>query len=355
MPEKRKMSLDEIRSLHGGYWRYDILDFHYLYNHYFPPKELIERLQEKLPKIIDNYPSTHKVIAKSLAKWKDDEWFNENNLVLGNGSSELIKVLNQIMPKVTVPIPIFNEYVQLPKERMNLFLVGEADKFKIDIGALIDSIEESKSEFVVLNNPNNPIGNVLAKSDIEKLLETGVKVVVDEAFIDFCRDLSVEDLVPKYKNLIVIYSCTKSMGFAGLRLGYMLTTNEEVKEKVKGLLPIWNINSIAEAFIEIFPDFRKDYENSIKKTLDDKKYLFEKLKEIPFLEPYESCTNFVFCKTSVSARKLAEILYGRYNILIKDGLNQASLKSDSYVRMGVKTKEDNDKLIEALKQIRENT
>ena len=117
--KEKKLSLDEVRSLHGGYWRYDILDYHYLYNHYFPTKELITKLQEKLAIIIDNYPSTQRIIAKLLSRWKEEDYFNKDNLIVGNGSSELIRVLNQIMTKVTVPIPTFNEYVQLPKEKMN--------------------------------------------------------------------------------------------------------------------------------------------------------------------------------------------------------------------------------------------
>lgn len=351
MSEEKKLNLDEAKNLHGGYWRYDILDFHYLYNHYFPTKELIAKLQEKLPTIIDTYPSTQRIIAKLLSKWKDEDYFNENNLIVSNGSSELIRILNQIMTKVTVPIPTFNEYVQLPKEKMNLFIMEEKNKFKIDIDELIKSIEKSKSEFVAINNPNNPVGNVLTRKEIEELLQTGVNVVVDQAFIDFCREHSVEDLVAKYENLIVIMSCSKTMGFAGLRLGYLLSTNEEIKNKIKKLSPIWNINSLAETLIELFVDFKKDYEYSLERITEDREELFENLKTISFLEPYPSNANFIFCKTTVSSRKLAEILFNKYNILIRYSLNQDTLKSDEYIRIAVKKKQEHDKLISALKEI----
>jgi len=322
-----------------------------LYNHYFPTKELIKVLQKKLAQVVDNYPSTHRIIAKLLARWNNADYFNESNLVVGNGSSELIRILDQIMDKVTVPIPTFNEYVQLPKEKMNLFLNDENTRFKLDIDKLIDSVNKSKSNFVVINNPNNPIGNLLIRKEIEKLLQTGVMTIVDEAFIDFCPEHSVEDLVLNYENLILIKSCSKTMGFPGLRLGYMLTTNDEIKNKVKRLLPIWNINSLSEVFIEIFPEFEKDYQKSIEKTLEDRNYLFKQLKTLTFLEPYETYTNFIFCRTSISSRKIAENLFDKHNILIKCGLNQETLKSDEYIRIGVKTKEENDKLIFALKQI----
>lgn len=351
MPKlKKKLNLDEIRSLHGGYWRYKLLDYHYLYNHYFPTRKLVARLQKKLPELIDNYPSTHRVIAKLLARWESRPYFNENNLIIGNGSSELIRVMNQIMDRITVPIPTFNEWVQLPKERLNLFFTDEKKKFKIDIDKLIYSANKSQSNFIVVNNPNNPVGNVLDRNETTRLLKTKKIIVVDEAFVDFCPQVSVEDLISQYQNLVVIKSCSKSMGFPGLRLGYLLTSNGRIKEEIKKFLPIWNINALTEYFIEIFPEFEKDYQESIRKTLEDKEDLFEKLKKISYLEPYESFTNFIFCKTRVSGRKLTEVLYNKYNLLVKDGLNQDILKSDCYIRIGVKTREENDLLIKVLKE-----
>ena len=344
--------LDKIRNSHGGYWRYDFLDFHYLFNSYFPTKELCKILKRELLTLISSYPSTQKVIAELLSKWSKKDYFNKDNLIVSNGSSELIKILNEITTKITVPVPTFNEYVQLPKERINLFPLKEENKFKLNPDELIKVIKKTKSDFTVINNPNNPTGNITTRPEIEKILKTGVITIIDEAFIDFCKKYSVEDLVPKYKNLIVLKSLTKVMGAGGLRVGYLLTTNEKIKNEVKKRLPIWNINSISERFIELFVDFKKDYEESIKKTIKDRYYLFGKLKEIPYLKPWPPNANFIFCETSINNRKLAETLLDKYNILIAYGLNQKNLKSDKYIRIGVRTKRDNDKLISALRKIK---
>ncbi len=187
---------------------------------------------------------------------------------------------NKIITKITIPVPTFNEWVRLSKEKMVLFPLEEKNKFQLDPDELIRTIKKTKSEFTAINNPNNPTGNTMGRKEIEKILKTGTITIIDEAFIDFCKEYSVEDLVPKYKNLIVVKSLTKSMGLGGLRMGYLLTTNQKIKDKVRECLPIWNINSVAERFIELFIDFKRDYENSIKKTLIDKEYLFKKLKEI---------------------------------------------------------------------------
>lgn len=346
-----KIKLEKIWNLHGGYWRYDFLDFYYLFNSYFPNKKIYKILKEELPVLVQNYPSTQKAIAKSFSKWNKEKYFNEENLIIGNGSSELITVLNRLITKVVIPIPTFNEYVQLPKDKLILFPLKESNNFQLDEEELIKVIRKTKSGYVVINNPNNPTGNITTREQIKKILKTETITVIDESFIDFSKEYSVEDLVPKYKNLVIIKSLTKSMGLGGLRVGYLLTINKKIKEKTKEYLPIWNINSLAERFIELLPDFKKEYDDSIKKTIQARDNLFQKLKEISYLESYKPFANFIFCKTKISSRKLAEILFNKYDILIKSGLNQKSLWSDSYIRIGVRNSKDNERLIKTLRKI----
>ncbi len=347
----KKLSLKEVRSFHGGYWRYDLLDFHYLVNCHFPTKGIYDRIKEKLPDLIEHYPSTQRVVTSLLAKWKDKDYFTEENLIVTNGSSEAIRALNQIVGKVTVPIPVYNEYVELPKEKLNVFLLSEDNGFKLDIGLFIEEIKKSGSDFAVINNPNNPTGYIVPREDIIKILETGVNLIVDEAFIDFSIEDSVEDLVEKYDNLILVKTVTKTMGLAGLRLGYVLTTNKDIRDKIKSILPVWNVNSIAEFFVEIFPEYEKVYWDSVETTKKEREELLSELRKIPFLEPFETGSNFIFCKTKISSRELAETLYDKYKILLRSELNQKDLKSDNFIRVAIRKKEDNDKLISALREI----
>lgn len=351
-----KMSLDEVRSLHGGYWKCDHIDFHYLFNHHFPTKEFYEELAKNLPLIGNYYPSSQNVLASLLSKWREEEYFNSQNLIVGNGSSELIRLLNDhVITKATVPLPTFNEFARIDNSKIHKFLLEEKDRFSIDTDKLIYEANKSKSEFAVIINPGNPVGNLTPLTGIEKILKSGINLVVDEAFMTFAgRENSAEQLIHKYKNLIVIASCTKSIGIAGLRLGYMITTNEDVKKKMRAHIPIWNINSITESLLEIFPKYKKQHEESIVKSVEDTKWFFEQLKNISYLEPFPTHANAVFCKVDGSARKLAETLYDRYSLMVKEGLNQKEFNSnlyDSYVRLGVRNKEDNEKLISALHKI----
>ncbi len=346
-----KYTFKEIKNRFGGYWRYDILNFYYLANSYFPSEAMLEELKEKLSQLAKNYPSTQRKIAELMAQWKDKPYFTVENLIVGNGSSELIKALNSLVTKITIPIPCFNEFVQLPEEKMHIIETKAENSFQPKADELIEQIKQSNSQWTVINNPGNPSGGLMAREEIEKILQTGVITIVDEAYIDFSPGYSVEDLVLKYNNLVIVKSLTKAAGAAGLRVAYLLTTNQEIKEGVKKYLPIWNINAIAECFIELFPKHQAVFRESIKKTIEDRDYLFEKLKEIPYLTPLLSGGNFVFCKTSKGAQELAEKLLEEHNIFIKPGLHQLSLQSDQYLRIGARPKEDIDKIIKCLKTL----
>lgn len=349
-----KLSIDKVRSFHGGYWRHSHIDFHYLFNHYFPTPEFYAELAEKLKIIGNYYPSSQKVLAELLSKWKDEEYFSANNLIVANGSSELIRLFNDhVVTKATVPLPTFNEFIRLPDQKIHKYLLEEKENFALNPDKLIREIKMSNSEFAVIINPNNPVGNLIPLEYIEKILKTGVNLMIDEAFMAFAgKEHSAEQLVPRYKNLIIIASCTKSIGIAGLRLGYLLSSNEDVKEKIRSHIPIWNINSIAEYVLEAFPKYKKEHAESIRKSVEDTKWFFEKLKGIIYLRPFPTYANAVFCKVDGSARKLAEILYERYGLMVKEGLNQKDFNTDFYVRFGVRNKEDNQKLLNALNEIR---
>lgn len=348
-----KPSLDAIRSLHGGYWRHDHLDFHYLFNHYFPTAEVYAELARQLPIIGNYYPSSQKTLAQLLSKWKDADYFTADNLIIGNGSSELIRLLNDhVITKITVPLPTYNEFVRLPDEKINKYVLDEANSFAFDPGKLLQEVNQSQSEYAVVINPNNPVGNLTSLAAIETVLKAGVTLIVDESFIVFAgAKYSAEQLVPRYKNLVVVTSCTKSIGIAGLRLGYLLTSNEAIKEKLRYHIPIWNINSLTEHLIEIFPNYQKEHEESIIKSMADTRWFFAGLQAISYLEPYPTFANAVFCKVQGSSRQLAEILYDKYNLMVKEGLNQKEIKTDAYIRLGVRNRQDNEKLLAALKEI----
>jgi len=223
------------------------------------------------------------------------------------------------------------------------------------------SVKNSKSNFAVIINPNNPTSTITEKDKIINILEKLQDldgIIVDESFIDFAGDReehSVQPLVDQYPNLILLRSLSKEFGVPGLRLGYIVTSNQELKEKINHYLPIWNINSIAEKFIESFPRYQNEYDDSIEQILSDRKDFIKMVDDIDMLEVIEGKANFLFCKITtkdINSTQLRNRLFSRHDMLIKDCLNKTSL-DDRFVRISVRKPEENEKLVKAIKEIEE--
>ena len=350
------MDLDDMRRKHGGYWRYAAVDFHYLFNQYFPPPSLYAELQQALPVLANSYPSSQEVLAELLAIWKEAPYARAADLVVGNGSSELIRLLmNGIVTRATVPLPTFNEFTLGGPDRVHLYPLDESRAFAVDVDRLLREVERSRSDYAVIVNPNNPVGNLVPVSGIRRILDSGVRLIVDEAFIAFAeRSSSAEPLVAEYDNLVVVTSLTKSIGIAGLRLGYVLTRNEDIKRRLRALLPIWNVNALAESVLEMLPRYRAEHAASLARIKADTQWFATELQAITYLEPFPTHGNAVFCQVHGSARRLAEWLFDTHRFIVKEGIRQADfVSSASYVRLGVRNRADNTRLLQALQEFNE--
>lgn len=215
-----------------------------------------------------------------------------------------IKLLNdRVMTKTTVPLPTFNEFTVRPGQDVHRYPLSEDDRFTLDVDRLLDEIRRSRSDYAVIVNPNNPVGNLVGVDDVRRILDSGVHLVIDEAFMAFADPRhSAEPLTTDYDNLVVVTSTTKSVGIAGLRLGYVLTANPHIKQRLREALPIWNVNSLAEYGLETFPRYRAAHRESIDRIKGDTRWFYEALQDIPYLEPYPTHANAVFCRVRGSAR-----------------------------------------------------
>ncbi len=348
-----------VSGLHGGLWRYGLLDFCYLVNVYFPNENMFAQLSRELPILTRNYPSAQNTLRKLLSRWYLDDKFNEDNLLVGNGASEFIKILNKhFVKKITIPLPTFNEYEDLEEERKNYLYLRENEDFKLDPNEYLHALKNSGSNFGLLINPNNPTGSFNSKDDIVHIIRECQSldgIIVDESFINFSGRMnvdSIQSLVTEFPNLIVIHSLAKEFGIPGLRLGYFLTSNKKILQKVREYVPIWNINSVAERFLELFPDYKKDFEESIKKSIIDRDDMYKELRHITYLKTFPSYGNFFLCKiinNELTSEKLfSKLLY--HNIFIKDCSNKTSL-DNRFVRIAVRSAAENKILIDELQKL----
>jgi len=352
--------VDRLSNLYGGYWKYDFIDFCFLFNLYFPPEHLYSKIAYDLPLLINNYPSAHHKICSLLSQWYSEDGFVKRNILVGNGASEFIKIFNRhIIKKITIPVPSFNEYEDLKKSQINYLELKEEENYILNADMFINSVKKSGSNFALIINPNNPTSTVTQREDILKILENlnyldGI--IVDESFIDFTgkrEKFSVQPFVNQFSNLIVVRSLSKEFGIPGLRLGYLVTSNDIIRKKVNQYLPIWNINSLAERFIELFPRYQREYNQSIKQIIKDNEEFRNELNNIDMIEVIDGKANYLFCKIltkKINSTKLRNILFSKHNLLIKDCSNKTSL-DDRFVRISVRKPYENRILIDALKKV----
>lgn len=279
--------------------------------------------------------------------------------MVGNGAAELINVLGHVLKgKIAISIPAFNEYIRCFEDCDIVKINSADDGYKLDVEKLINQIDNV--DIITIINPDNPSGDFIEYNDIIRIIEKASKankrVIIDESFIDFADSnkkytLLQSELLKKYKNLIVIKSISKSYGIPGIRLGILASGDRDLLEKIKEKMAVWNINSYAEYFLQIATLYKNDYEVACRKIAEERKRFYEKLKNIKYIVPYESQANYIMCKMkNGDSTELANYLISYYNILIKDLKNKDGFKEKNYIRLAVKTNEENEELIEALKK-----
>ena len=299
-----KDKLSKFQGRYGGYWRYPkLLDFCYLVNPYYPPQQLMDEIKANFEHLIADYPSGLDVNCLLAAKYFG---IKKNHIVVGNGASELIKALMELSPgNIGIVVPTFEEYAnrKIPSEVIT-FQPVDSD-FRYGASELIEFFDDKEISSLLLINPDNPSGNYVTKNDVLRLAswasQKDIRLIVDESFIDFA-ETGFEDTVLKdeilsaYPKLVVVKSISKSFGVAGLRLGVLASSDEELLESIKSEISIWNINSFAEFYLQIWEKYQKDYAAGIEKFKASRKAYVSELNTISAIRVLPSESNYVMCE-----------------------------------------------------------
>lgn len=352
LEDKYKM----IAGRFGGYWRYPKLkDFCYLVNPFFPTKRMMREIESNLEALIRGYPSGMRV--NTLLGSRN---FNvkQGRLVIGNGAAELIKTLLSIKDFGVLGIvrPTFEEYPRRYERSKMMVYTSDNEGFRYNEDDLISYFGHHKIDTLVLINPDNPSGNYIANAGIDAILQwtkkKGLSLIVDESFADFVgveahRSLIDDDILSNNKQLYAIKSISKSYGVPGIRLGVLASSDEETIGAIRENLPIWNINSIAEFFMQIYMKYDNDYQTSLGRIIDARESFASKLNKIPYLQVYKSEANYIMCKVlRGTSQSLAEYLL-HHNMLIKD-LTSKIGSEKQYIRVAVRNDDENALLVKAL-------
>jgi histidinol-phosphate/aromatic aminotransferase/cobyric acid decarboxylase-like protein len=214
----------------------------------------------------------------------------------------------------------------------------------------------------LLINPDNPSGNYISKSDVLTLAkwcnEKTIRLIVDESFVDFTDDFQNNSLLKNRilkdnQNLIIIKSISKSYGVPGLRLGGVMSSDVKLINEIKKEVTIWNINSFAEFYMQIFGKYDSDYKESCRLFINERERFYNDLLRISWLRIIPSQANYFLCEVldKFTATELMRVLLIKHNIFIKDCSTKVGFDNRNYVRIAVRGKNDNEKLFNELKEM----
>ena len=353
--------LHKYYTRYGGFWRFpQMLDFCYLVNPYFRRSKIIDEMEANFRTLLGEYPSGMKVNTLLASKcWG----VKEEYIIPGNGAAELIKALMEnVEGTLGVTRPTFEEYPNRTDESKVVAFIPRNRDFRYTADDLMVHFGQHPVEALLLINPDNPSGNFIPLPDICRLAawceERGVRLIVDESFVDFSESWETSTLLcdtylERYPHMAVMKSISKSYGVPGLRLGIMASADRGLIARMKQQVSIWNINSFAEFFMQIFNKYEDDYRLACRKFIGVRHTFLQQLKEIPFLHVMPTQANFVLCEVRepYTASQLAQRLLRDHNILISACSAKKGIAPNRYVRLAVRSQEDNERLIDALKSV----
>jgi len=358
---KEEVKYHEYHRRYGGYWRFpQMLDYCYLVNPFFPPKRMRDELKANFDILLENYPSGMYVNSLLAGKYFG---IKQDYVVVGNGAAELIKVVMEehAEDKVGIIYPTFDEYPnRLQKEQIVPFIVDTPD-FRYGADDLMKFYADKGIKLLLLINPDNPSGNFIPKQDVLRLAEwckkQGIRLIVDESFVDFTEgyeqnSLLHNDILETYPTMMVMKSISKSYGVPGLRLGIFASANKEMIAKIKKEVSIWNINSFGEFYMQIFGKYEKDYKRACQLFVEEREAFKAELDTISYLHIVPSQANYFMCEVidKYTSAELTQKLIDNDVIISNCGL-KTNMAGKQLIRLAVRNREDNRKLVSILKAL----
>lgn len=358
---KGEVKYHEYRKRYGGFWRFPkLLDYCYLVNPFFPTQRMKDELRSNFDTLLSEYPSGMWVNSLLAGKYFG---VNQDYIVVGNGAAELIKVVmeSHASAKVGVVFPTFDEYPNRLRPEQIVPYVTHNKDFAYTADDLMAYFDDKGIKLLLLINPDNPSGNFIAQRDIMRLAQwckqKHVNLLVDESFVDFAtghvdNTMLRDEILESFPNMMVMKSISKSYGVPGLRIGVLASSDKALIAKVKKEVPIWNINSFAEFYMQIFGKYESDYRLACDKFREERDRFFNELKTIPYLRVIPSQANFFLCEVvdKYTSAQLTQLLI-EHDVLISDCARKRNMAGQNLIRLAVRGSADNDKLIGILQSL----
>ena len=328
-------------------------------NPYGLPEEIIEEILRKAKNLeYSRYPNANSV---KLSEIVSSFWgLTRDNIVIGNGSDELIdyliKAFSEKGRRIITTAPSFAMYkiysiinganfVQIPLSQSN---------FSLNEDKVLEEAKKEDSSIVFIAYPNAPTGNYFAEDKITKIIkESGCLVVVDEAYFEFGEKTFVP-LISQYDNLVILRTFSKAYSLASLRVGYLLS-NPEIINEVRKVKSPFNVNTFSQLAAQVVFENKEILKDNIKKIVEEREKLTNKINEFPSFKAHHSRTNFVLVE--VGSKENTDLVYNsllEQGILVQTVSDPAFSRSKYFLRITVGNREENDILLKGLENVSKN-
>ena len=306
--------------------------------------------------LLTEYPSGMRVNSLLAAK---NFGVHQENIIIGNGAAELIKsLMGYLNGRVGFIRPTFDEYPNRYDREDSVDYTPMNEDYSYTADSIMDYFKDKNIQNLIVVNPDNPSGNYIPKTELLRLIqwcgEKGIRIIIDESFVDFADELDstliVQSILNENPHLYVMKSISKSYGVPGLRLGVLASGDADTIAQMKKDVSIWNINSFGEFYMQIEEKYKKDYSDALVKIRAERGRFQEELSKIKGVRVIPSQANYVMVELEkgISPKELLKRLLIKHNLLIKELTTKTNGRN--YLRLAIRNEKDNDLLIHAMKE-----
>ena len=324
-------------------------------NPWGPSPKAVEAVKKEIASI-NRYPeSQHAVLTSEIAGYAGVE--PDQIIIGGDGADEIIDVLAKTFiddgDEFIVPLPSYMYYEYLLKQygAKPVYAKWDMKANELDVDSIYEKIT-TKTRMIFLCSPNNPTGTLIDKEVLRKIARDNpdILIIIDEAYFEY-SEVTNKDLINEFDNIFIIRTMSKVLGLAGMRIGYGLACSQII-EYMHRIKPVFSLTRLS--FVAAVNTFRdKAYiEDSIKKGIESREYLYEELSKIDSLYVFPSKSNFMLIdihNTGFTASELALELMKR-GIIVRDCTSFKGL-DEYWIRISICTLEEDKKFIETIKEV----
>lgn len=311
--------------------------------------------------IISSYPDReYKDLKAAISTYCN---INPENIVVGNGSTELISLLisQKAAKKALVLGPTYSEYereLSLAGGSLHYYNLQESNNFILDVPDLINALDES-IDLLIICNPNNPTSSAISNKDMETIVTAcrnfNIFVMIDETYIEFAPDMSSITAVPltaKYDNLMVIRGVSKFFAAPGLRFGYGITSNKEFLTMLLTHQNPWSLNSIGAFAGELMLKDKPYIEKTWNLIDSERTKMCQEIEKLDSFKVYSPSANFILLKILKEGVTSFDVFEAaiKEKMMIRDCSSFKSLEGE-FVRFCIMNPEDNEKLLNVFRNI----